>query len=1157
MYICGIDIIDHFNFVQIINLIEDLNCMYNNPFLRVVLVCLILFYSLEANSLNVERTPIKIDIQDTDTIQILAESDSLFVKGKFLYEKKDYLAAINFFLKSDSVINIHYGTDCPYYGYGKIWASSCYHKLGMDSIALEYSIYYDKQPIDKLLTHSSDSIVWIGLRLIDLEQIRNATEMLLKAALLEKQELGSNSYWYANTLNVCSGLFSKIGNFEKAIELGKESVEIYKAIFGVEHIEYAHSLNNLASIHSDFGNKNEALRLGSEAIGIIKKNVGTDDPEYTTSLSNLAYYYSEICNYREAIRLETEATKILKRIVGTDDPKYTMSLSRLTDYYLYLGNYYEALQIATEAIGIIKKNYGTEHPVYAMFLSDLAVCYSETGNYSEAIRLGTEAMEIRKRILGTDHPAYATSLNNLALNNSRVGNYSEAIRLGKEAMELYKITLGAEDSYYAMSLSNLAVCYSEVGNYSEAIRLGTEAMEIYKKIRGKEHPDYARSLHNLATYNAKVGNYSNALKFETEAIEIRIKIYGIEHPLYATSLLNFAGICSEVGNYSEAIRWGREAMEIIKEILGAGHPLYATALYHLAWYNIKLNNNNEAFKCLNQYLNHSQSYVIYNFTELSSRNREAMWTNKYAYIYNTLLPNIVKKYQTKQSFSELYDKTCLFAKGLLLNTGIEIRKLILESGDSVIIDKYNALASNVNVYNKLLEKPIKERIMDADSLKRVIEQQEMVLARDSKAYGDYTHNLTISWKDVQRGLGDNDIAIEFLNFPIYNSDSTIYVALTLKKDYDCPHMVKLFEEKQLKAISEDDYYTQTDVYGLVWKPLEEEFRDVRNIYYAPSGELHRMGIEYLPISKTKNINDEYTLLRLSSTRQLAVIQDEIEGKNTIIYGGINYDEKSSTISTESVSSEKTVLRSAVNRANVDSLSIRSSFDYLEGTKKEADMIAVDMKQHRVPYIYYSGTRGTEESFKRLGGTKPKAMHIATHGFYFTETEAEKSLFVRPGMELMTEGGQKIGRPIEDKSMTRSGLLFSGCNLAFRHEQIPEDEEDGILTAQEIAMLDLRGLDLVVLSACQTALGDVISGEGVFGLQRGFKKAGARTILMSLNKVDDEATRTLMVEFYKNLMNGKTKHQSLRDAQKHLRQVENGKYDAPKYWASFIMLDGLD
>ena len=766
-------------------------------------------------------------------------------------------------------------------------------------------------------------------------------------------------------------------------------------------------------------------------------------------------------------------------------------------------------------------------------------------------------MEIRKKVLGSEHPDYATSLGNLALCNSYIGNYSEAIRLEKEAMEIRKKNFGTEHPDYAMSLNNLASYNSYIGNYSEAIRLGAEAMEIRKKVLGSEHPDYAMSLGNLALCNSNIGNYSEAIRLGAEAMEIHKKVLESEHPDYATSLGNLASYNSYIGNYSEAIRLEKEAMEIRKKVLGSEHPDYATSLGNLAMFNIRLNSIDEAFNYLHQFLNSSQSYVMQILSQLSSRNRENMWMNKYVYVYNTLLPYIVTKYQTKQSISELYNKTCLFAKGILLNTGIEMQKVILEYGDSALFNKFNVLSSNISIYNKLLEKPLKERFMNADSLHRVIDQQEMELARESKAYGDYTHNLTISWKDVQKELGDNDIAIEFLDFPVFNTDSTMYVALTLKKDYDAPHLVALFEEKLLKTISEDTYYTKTNVYNLVWKPLEDELEGVRNIYFAPSGELHRISIEYLPISKEKNICDVYTLHRLSSTRQLAVIQDKTKGNNAILYGGINYEEKSYTALNNFNFTEEAILWSAFNRANVDSLSLRSSFDYLEGTKIETEMIAEEMKQNCLPYFYYTGIDGTEESFKQLSGTKPKAMHIATHGFYYTATEAKNTKFSLSEVELKAEGIQNIGRPIEDKPMTRSGLLFSGCNHAFRHEQIPEGEEDGILTAQEIATLDLRGLDIVVLSACQTGLGDIISGEGVLGLQRGFKKAGANTILMSLDKVDDEATRILMVEFYRNLMNGKTKRQSLQEAQQYLRKVENGKYDDPRYWASFIMLDGLD
>ena len=1004
--------------------------MQNNS-LKVAHVLAIVCCTLAANSFSGKSAPIIKEIQNKDTIRVIAESESLFMKGKSLYDKQEYTKAIDYFLKSDSVISAHYGTDCPYYGYGEKWTASCYHKLGLDSIALEYSIYYDKQPIDKLLTHSSDSIIWIALRMLDLGKIKNAAEILSEAALLEKQELGPNSYWYANTLSVCSGLYSDIGDFKKAIEMGEESVEIYKKTFGADHPNYATCLSNLASCYADYGNCYKAIQLGLESLEIEKRMIGT------------------------------------------------------------------------------------EHPNYADGLSNLAEAYAEVGDYSDALRFGTEAMNIRKKLFGTEHSDYAISLICLSEYYSALGNYSEALRLGTEAMKIWKRYFGPSDSNYATSLYYLAIYYRGVGNYVKALQTGTEAMEIRKQILGNDDPHYVTSLGTVAVFN------------------------------------------SDIGNHNDAIRIGKESLVLGEKVFGIGHPNYFSLLRGLARIYLNLGNYKEAFFYYKQLVACSQPYVRNHFVELSSNLRKTLWDNEFSSDYLNIFPCIVSKCEDKESISQLYDMTCLFAKGLLLNTDIGMRNLILESCDSSLITKYNNLSSNISIYDKLKETPNDKRFINADSLNNVIKRQEMELARDSKVYGDYTHNLTIKWKDVQRGLNENEIAIEFLDFPIYNTDSTMYIALTLKKGYDSPHLVTLFEKNQLKTISEDDYYTQTVVSNLVWKPLKNELNGVMNIYFVPSGELHRIGIEYLPINMTESISDVYTLHRLSSTRQLAIIQDKTEGKNSILYGGINYDEKESAISTDFNSVERAVLRSALSRANVDSLSLRSSFEYLEGTKRETDLIAKEMTHYRVPYTYYHDTEGTEESFKKLDGTRPKVMHIATHGFYLTEVEAEKSKTDRLGMELMSDGFQKISQFVEDKPMTRSGLLFSGCNRAFRHERIPDGEEDGILTAQEISSIDLRGLDLVVLSACQTGLGDVVSGEGVFGLQRGFKKAGANTILMSLNKVDDEATKILMVEFYRNLMNGKTKHQSLQDAQKYLRIVDNGKYDDPKYWASFVLLDGLN
>lgn len=1064
-------------------------------------------------------------------------------------------------------------------------------RLGIEEVRLSKSVFGAE---DSNYVNSIENLVTYYKEIGDLDE---TVRLQKEVTNIKKNIYGIDHKEYAYSLANLAYFNYVIGNYEEAIQQGTEAVGIWKEIVGTDDPDYAISLGNLGLCYYEIGNFKEALRLEMEAMNIYKKDKGAEYPYYATSLSRLADYNKELLNLDEAIKLCTETMKIYKRVLGTEHPYYVRSLGSLADYYSIKGNYNEAIRLGIETMNIYKKVYKTDNGEYASLLSNLAGYYQElgnysatfglmteameiyervfgkeslnyaislnnlanfnskVGNYSEAIRLGIEAMELHKKVIGTEHKLYVTVLTNLGNYYSHVGNYSEAIRFGKEAVEICKRVLGLEHPLYAMSLHNLAFHYSDVGDYHVAVRLGTEAMEIYKRVLGTNHPDYARSLNSLAVFNLELGNNSEAIRLGTESMEIRKRLLGSEHLYYATSLLNNAGYYAVCGQYDEAIRLGTEAMEIFKKNIGIEHPYYTALLCHLARYYVELDDYYKAYNFLLFGLRNSQSFVLKNFSELSSRLQDNMWTYKYAYRFNSLLPYIVTKYQTKQSISELYDKTCLFAKGVLLNTEIELRKLILESGDSVIIEKYNVLSSNIDLYNKLLEKPIKERFMNADSLNRVIEQEEMELARESKAFGDYTHNLTISWKDVQSKLSENDIAVEFINFPILKTDSTLYVALTLKKDYDSPHMVTLFEGNQLKAMPEKVYYTQTDLSDIIWKPLEEELKGVNNIYFAPSGELHRIGIEYLPINDTVKVCDVYKLHRMSSTRQLVVIQDDVKGKHNILYGGIDYDKKTIKIVTDSSYIKESVYRNAVAyRANVDSLSLRNTFDYLEGTKKEADMIAEDMEQHRVPYIYYSGTDGTEESFKKLGGMRPNVIHIATHGFYFTEEEAEKSLFTRHEMELLTD--LQAGKNVEQKPMTRSGLLFSGCNRTVRHEEVPDEEEDGILTAQEISTLDLRGLDLVVLSACQTGLGDIISGEGVFGLQRGFKKAGARTIIMSLWNVNDDSTMKMMTSFYHHYLDGMSKEEAFHAAQNELRKNIPTQQERPD-WAAFIMLDGIN
>jgi tetratricopeptide (TPR) repeat protein/CHAT domain-containing protein len=981
-----------------------------------------------------------------------------------------------------------------------------------------------------------------------LDNYSEAFRIETEALNIRKKVLGPEHPDYVESLVNISFYHFSLGNYTEAIRFGTEAKEIQKKLLGENHPDYAQSLSNLGTGYAALGNYPEAIRLETEAMDIYKNVFGTDHSAYVQSFNLLAGYYSALGNYPEAIRLTKDAVEIVKKVLGPDDLNYATYLANLSHYYSSYGDFSEAIRLGSEALDIKKKILGSDDSDYAISLNNLAACYLHLGNYPEAIRLGTEALEIQKKILGPEHVDYATSLSSLASCYSSLGDYHEAIRLEKKALEIRRNALGIEHPLYSVSLNNLSICYSALGNYTEAIQLEKQALEIQEKAYGLNRPDYVQILSNLIFFHSNLGNYTEAISLGKEAQKTHKDVLEIAHPACSQFFNNFANCYASVGNYSEAIRLSTEAKEIQRNVLGPDHPDYAISLENLAYYSYFFGNFADYYSFFDQSLHSSQKHILSSFSSLSSRLQEALWTNSTAYSFYSGFPSAVFKFRTNESISELYDLTALFAKGILLNTGIEIRKLILESGDMSLVARYDALASDRSIYDKQLEKPISDRTIDMDSLRSVIDRKEMKLARDSKAYGDFSRNLRITWRDVQEKLDDDELAVEFLDFPMYGTDSTMYVALTLRKDYDFPCMIPLFEKGQLDSVSEGSLYTDTSLYDLVWKPLESELSGVKAIYFSPSGELHRIGIEYVPVTPTENICDRYNLHRLSSTRQLAVVRDGIEGEGGVLYGGLDYNGVTDKGPTVTEGGNGTRSYRYIPRANVDSLDLRGSLSYLPSTKEEVERIVLDMKRNNVPCMSYTGKTGTEESFKQLEGTRPRILHIATHGFYFTEEAAEEKHFVRP---ILQEGEASYR---EDKPMTRSGLLLSGCRPALNHETIPEGDEDGILTAQEISQLDLRGLDLVVLSACQTGLGDIVSGEGVFGLQRGFKNAGARTIVMSLWKVDDNATLDLMVSFYEHYLGGKTKEESFRLAREELRRKSQPGKIRPD-WAAFVILDG--
>ncbi|MBR5982922.1 MAG: CHAT domain-containing protein [Bacteroidales bacterium] len=995
-----------------------------------------------------------------------------------------------------------------------------------------------------------DSLSTLADSLSNEKKYSEALSLYAEIAEVIKNAKGENCEEYITNIDNIAMVYFYMFDYQNSLKCFIQEAELIKKLYGEEHPDYIVSLNNIVYIYYQMGDSKSALKYSKQALEVERKTLGEDNSDYATSLHNIGIVYNNLGDYQNALKYCTKAFEIRKKILGEEHPDYTVSLNGIGFIYSHLGDYQNALKYYKRALELRKKILGEEHPSYATTLNNIGSVYLHLGEYQNALKYYNMALEIRKKILGEDHSDYATVLSNIGNVYSLLGDYQNALKYSRQALEIDRKTLGEEHPYYAVSLSVVGDVYSRLGDTQNALKYNSQALEINRKNMGEEHPLYATSLNNIGCLYWDTGDYQSALKYHIQALEIRKKALGEKHPDYAKSLNNVGATYLYMGDYNNALKYFNSAIEIREKTLGENHPSCATSLGNASQAYYGILNYHEAININKQATDIRKKNLISNFSFMTAHEREAYWNANNQYFSNNIkytykLPN--DTLATKTSYN-----TELITKGLLLASEISMTNIIMESGDSVLISDYENMKTMHLQLNKELEKPIEERVYNCDSLENEIQKKERLIMEKSKEFGDVTHFIKIDWKEVQNSLKNNDVAIEFSNFT--ENDTTRYLALVLTKSMEAPVCVPLFNQFEMQKLqrgiapaktetSTDDenrgattvaakrqgIYESTGLYNLLWKPLEKYFPENPRIYFAPSGMLHQIAVEYAPISKEQTISDKYEIYRVSSTRFLAMDYMPKPMKNSVLYGGIYYDSDTTTMKQES---DRYSTRSATysSFADFNRNEDRGSLNYLPGTKTEVENIEGKMKKKKVTTSLYEGSQANEESFKALSGSDISVLHIATHGFFLPTDE---KLF-------------------GDQSLVQSGLLLSGANYAWQNQQIPEGIEDGILTAKEISFMDLRKTDLVVLSACQTALGE-ITGEGVFGLQRGFKKAGVRTIIMSLWPVDDNATLLMMTEFYTNITKGMSKREAFLAAQNKVKTTPG--FENPRYWAAFIMLDG--
>ena len=805
----------------------------------------------------------------------------------------------------------------------------------------------------------------------------------------------------------------------------------------------------------------------------------------------IANTYNIIDDLENAIIYCDKALSIINQLGRDYIDEYASTLSLKCKVLNYMGNIDKSL-----SSGLIAKHVMDSLQIhtskYADLLSDLASAYSKNYDFEKSIQLQSEACRIVEQTSGW--------LDVVGAYNSLGGYY-------KDAMDYDNAEL------YIMKAVDIISNHDDVDQYYEEEVKRTGISRSPSSYNSEKEKYYSFKSHLFSSYASLLCSkkeYTNAIIVEKE----RGKIINLlnDKEQYRSHLMGLSQYYFANGQYNESVDVGMESIKIARECNINPSPdllLIAMAYIQMQDITMAINYANEALKNSVVYKYEEgkiQSQVTLAMLYYKSDNyieAEKHLSSALDYLKNTLDMSGMTNAQRQR----LWDKWehCFY----------QYRKIVvkLEKKDLYLSKLYDYL-----IFSKRL-------LLDSD-----------IYSEESK------WNQNVSWKEIQAKLSNQDIAIEFFYTGAEDS-CCLYHALVIDSKCDYPRMITLFHESDIVKRSEKTGRSFRNIaFDLIWLPILEDYKDVKNIFFSLDGLLHAFAIEYHNVYGYGDLLNKYNLYRLTSTKELIRPHNENAGKNAALFGGLEYNQWNSN---SEASNSDSKLRGIAERGG---------FEPLFNTITEVNEVKKMLHRNNYNVTVYTGEDGTEDSFRKLSKKPLNIIHLSTHGMYVKDEEVIERKDIN-NFIFLEQLGNKNNPVKEDAVLTHSFLVLSGGNNYAICKEVNTDE-DGILTAKEISQMDLRGVDLVVLSACDSGMGDLETG-GVYGLQRGFKKAGANTILMSLNKVDDEATRLLMVEFYRNLMNGKSKYQSLKDAQQYLRQVDKGKYDKPEYWASFIMLDGLN
>ncbi len=885
--------------------------------------------------------------------------------------------------------------------------------------------------------------------------------------------------------------------------------------------DYADALLNMGMLYLDQVEFDLSRNYIQKSLEILEK-LPSFRVDYWIARSKLALLYEEAGSNTLALSIYNESYDQLVASGNDLSPDFAEICMHKGRILMLTGDPHEGEKFINLS-STIYESLGAEYAVQrAESLESLAVFYERMGRFGEAERTLLEVLRLKRSIPDEADILIIETLNDLGIMYHQIGRHEQAKEMFNEVVQECEENVGTDHPFYATAKNNLGTLALAEGKIEEARDMFNDALATYKARFGSSHPYYANTLNNLARVERKLGNLSTAEKYYMEVLKIDEKIYGRKHPDYATTLVNVGVLYSSMGKEEEAARFYQEALEIREEVLGVNHPSYGNALEYMGMHYLALDDKLNAEEFFRKAVQIQIGQINILFPIMTEQERQIFYRNirsnvdRYNYIATELLD---RKPELIKNIFEFQSNT----KSILFNNSNKVKEEVMESTDFELKQNFNQWITDKRLlasYYQMGHHELEELNINLIYEESRVKQMEKDLEKKLEIFSGTVQTINYDWQTVSSTIRPNEALVEVIRIEEYKSipqttgtffgftGLSKYLAIIIFPEKTEPTYVLIGDKYSIdtdyydsysSAISSSKDYRSS--YDLLWKPIDEKLGSPGSVRLIPDGIYSKVNPNVLETPDGKNVIDNYYVSYLTSARDLFKDKLQLFNKKSYLFGDPYFtSENQHLISTEELTT--------MELKNVEAILTPSDWDVKSYIKNDANEL-------RLRSAY-----------------NPTVLHISSHGFF-----TDKYNFI------------VSKSPINDP-LFQAGILLSGAGQTFSRFTngiATISENDGVLTTYEAMNLDLSRTQLVVLSTCDIESNNIENIYGVYGLQSAFMLAGARNLVTSLIKVDEEVSNELMVLFYQKLIETNAVDESLKYAQLKLRE----KYSDPKIWGAFV------